>query len=274
MTSRTFVWTLIALLAFCVGAETARAQIGSEPDSDIERCLLEGKIVKGKEKAVGVTKPIPVEIECDGRTRKALFKNIDEHRRGITKLQGGNVEMNFSDDFRYERAAYLLDRQLGMNMIPVAVGRKYKGDDGALVDWVENASHESEIKTQRTTPQMLALGRQKDVMYLFDALILNVDRRPPNWMVDNDDWSLYLIDHSRSFRDAKDLPQEYADRRARLSQDLYDRLQALDKDALIEQMSKLITPSQVKSLLARRDLIIEKIDSERQEFGDDIILVD
>ncbi|MEJ2086572.1 MAG: hypothetical protein P8Y44_12995 [Acidobacteriota bacterium] len=176
--------------------------------------------------------------------------------------------MNFSDDFRYERAAYLLDRALGLNMVPVAVIRSRRGDDGVLVAWIENASHENEMQGKPTGPQMAELTRQKQLMYLFDALIENTDRRRENWMIDNDEWNLYLIDHSRAFRTDDNLSEAFLERRSRLTRDLYDRLLALNQADLEILLRGLIDGNQISALIARRDEIIAKIDRDRQEYGD------
>jgi hypothetical protein len=182
--------------------------------------------------------------------------------------------MNFSDSYKYERAAYLLDRELGLNMVPVAVLRNIKGDEGALIFWIPNASTGTQMPTQPTGPQMAYLAQQKAVMRLFDALILNVDRRPDNWMIDNETWKLYLIDHSRAFRETRELPTEFTDTRARLSRDLYQQLVDLDETGLEELLGELLTGPQIEALIARRDLIIEKIDQDRQSDGDTVVFID
>ena len=158
-------------------------------------------------------------------------------------------------------------------MVPVAVLRPYKGDRGALVDWIDSASHEVKLKQRPTGPQVAHLAQQKYVMRLFDALILNVDRRPPNWLVDDEDWKLYLIDHSRSFRFQEALPEEFLGSHSRLSRDLYQRLQALDEARLMELLGDLISDVQIRALLARRDRILEKVDSDRLQNGEEQVFL-
>lgn len=247
------------------------AQLGELSDTEIEECLNEGKVGKKAGKLVGVTRPEHVNIDCPGISESAVFKYHDEHRQGITRLAGGETELNFSDSYKYERAAYLLDRELGMNMVPVAVMRNVKGDDGTLVAWIPDAVHEKDMEGSPKGLEMVGLLQDKAVMRLFDALIYNVDRRPENWMVSKDDWSLYLIDHSRAFRDLKDLPESFTSDKLWLSQDLYEKLKALDQVELAAAMDGLITEAQVKSMLARRDLILERVEKERSAQGDDAV---
>ena len=269
---RTYSWRAAAVAAwFCTVSPVFAI---SAEDSRIEECLAKGKMLKGTETMEGVTRPFKVRLECEGETRNALFKSVDEHRRGITRLQGAGAEMNFSDDYRYERAAYLLDRELGLGMVPVAVIRTRRGDDGALIDWLENASHETEMPNPPTGRQMAELARQKKLMYLFDALIENTDRRPPNWMIGNDDWKLYLIDHSRAFRTNKRLPTQYLDQPTRLNRDLFQRLQELDEETLRDLMKSLLDGNQIGAILARRDAIIEKIEGDLVELGESAVFSD
>ncbi len=267
-------YELLLVIALAIPPTLAVSQQTEVSDSQIETCLENGRILKGQKQMKGVTRPIKIEIECDEETRSALFKSIDEHRRGVTRLQGSGAEMNFSDDFRYERAAYLLDRSLGLDMVPVAVLRSRRGDEGVLVDWIENASHQTEMPAEPTAQQMIYLGRQKKLMRLFDSLIANTDRRPPNWMIGNEDYKLYLIDHSRAFRTDKELQQDFLDDRAWLPRDVYQRLEELDERDLKEQLKYLLDGNQIRAIIVRRDEIVAKIDRDRKEFGDEVVLAD
>lgn len=257
-------------LAFLTSA-AAVAQVAVESDAEIEACLTTGTILKGGEKLIGITKPVKVEIDCNGTKRAAMFKSLDEHRPGSTRLASGEVEFNFSDSYRYERAAYLLDRQLGLEMVPVAVLGRRKGTDGVLMDWIPAAVHENQVSASFSGPQTASLFRQKSRMRLFDSLIYNTDRRAENILVDESTATLYLIDHSRAFREKQELQEEFAEGRVWLSRELYDNLVALGEENLAELADGLISKSQLQALLARRDLIVAKIDRDRQEYGDDAV---
>lgn len=265
-TASAVAWTGL-LTAYLLPA-SALPGLVPELDSEIERCLSEGEIVKKLETLVGVTKPELFQIECDGELRPVLFKSLDLHRRGITRLEGGGTELGFSDSYKYERAAYLLDRELEIRMVPAAVIRSIKGDEGAIVQWIDRALPEAELTNRPTGPQVAELARQKALMRLFDALILNVDRRPGNWLVDAETFRLYLIDHSRAFRTRTDLHEEFLSRRARLSKGLYRRLRELDEDRLTTLLGGLVDGRQIRALLSRRDRILEKIDRDRGLYGD------
>lgn len=264
---------LVVCFAIVILASVAVGQIIPEMDAEIESCLTSGTILKGAEELTGVTRPLKVEVECDGTKQEAIFKSLDEKRMGATKLAGGKTEFNFTDSFRYERAAYVLDRQLGLDMVPVAVLQRRKGIDGVLVGFIPDTVHENQVSTPFRGPQMAALTRQKSRMQLFDSLIYNTDRRAENMLIDESTGKLYLIDHSRAFRETEELQDIFAQGRVWLSREIYDNLVALNEADLAELLDGVISKAQLKAILVRRDLIVAKIDQDRQEYGDESVFL-
>lgn len=264
----------MAVVASVLMTGAATAQISTLPDAEIEKCLEQGTITGKNSILIGLTRPVHFRIDCSVDVDSAVFKHLDSHRPGLTRLDGGHLERDFSDSYKYERAAYLLDRHLGLNMVPVVVLRKVKASQGAMVAWIPNAAHESKMGKKRNGQLMAALAPQKAIMRLFDALILNFDRRQENWLVDQDTSKLYLIDHSRSFSISQKLPKEFTGGPARLPQSLYNELKALDEAQITGLIGDLVTDSQIRALLARRDLILEKIDKDCEEMGNAAIFTD
>ena len=265
---------MMTALASLLMAGASGAQISALPDDEIENCLLEGTIRGKRGILIGVTRPVRFELDCSVSVDSAVFKHIESHRPGLTRLEGGQLAKDFSDSYKHERAAYLLDRELGLNMVPVAVLRKVRAKEGAMVAWIPNAGHESQMRSSRTGQQMAVLAPQKAIMRLFDALILNIDRRQENWLVDKDTWKLFLIDHSRAFQVRRQLPAEFTDQPARLTHSLYRQLEAMDETKVRSLLDDLISDSQIRALLARKELILEKIDRDRRELGSSFVFID
>jgi hypothetical protein len=261
---------LLGLALICAVAVLPAA---AQTDAEIEECLGTGKVVVGDEVLPGLTGALKIELDCEGRRQRAVFKSLSVNKPGLYKLADGSREFNFTDKYQYERAAYLLDRELGLDMVPVAVLRTYQGKDGTLVAWIHDAVTGRRVSTDLPGTMVASLERQKSVMRLFDALIYNVDRRPDNYMVNESTGKLYLIDHGRSFRIKPELQSNFADNRVWMSEDLYTRLQELELDSLTELTKGLIFKGQVKALLNRRDLILEKIDRDREEYGDESVFL-
>jgi hypothetical protein len=275
--TRLVVFILLLLLTAAAGSSVpACAEAGAaEPpmsDEEIERFLLKGKVVDSEEVGTGITKPRKVTLELDGRTMHALFKDFDVEKPGLTRFPGGKSEMNFSDKYIYEVAAYVLDRRLGMNMVPVAVKRQWGGKTGAMIAWVEDGIKENERLEQGIGPDdPVVADYQIAIMRLFDALIYNVDRNQTNMLYTGDDWRLHLIDHSRSFRRNKDLLTAFTASPASLPPALLEELESLEEKELKTLLKNLVSGPQVKALMQRRDLILEKIAEDRKLYGDNMV---
>ena len=262
-------WSL-AILITALACLTTVA--GSADDAAIEDFLLRAKVVSSKEIGSGITKPMKMELELDGETMAAAFKyvKLDYSQRKVRV--GDDVMLIFTDDYHYERAAYLLDRYLGMDMIPVAVLRKVDGDEGALIQWVSDAINEMDRRNAEINPPDLAvLARQRDIMKIFDYLVRNSDRNLANQLINTDDWKLHLIDHSRCFRLDKKLPKSIEQEPLALPRWLYERLRQMDLAELQPLLRGLVSKSRIKAMLSRRDELIEKIDRDRAQYGDELV---
>ena len=106
------------------------------------------------------------------------------------------------ESYKSEIAAYELDKLLGMQMVPVTVEKTWKHDVGAAVLWLSPIHSWKDVKARPKPPRW---DRQAIRMKMFDNLIGNRDRNAGNLLVD-DEWNLYLIDHSRALSPTRGLP--------------------------------------------------------------------
>jgi hypothetical protein len=241
-------------------------------DEEIAEFLRNAEITHSEEIGTGITQPYRLTLERDGTQRTAAFKYVDDFTPGLTRFRSG-AEMNFSDSYKYDRAAYLLDRQLGLGMVPVAVIRQYDNKAGAVIDWVEGTIDEQERTEQDLKPpDQSILIRQRAVMKLWDVLIGNTDRNLGNQLYTTDDWQLHLIDHSRSFRQGKKLPKAFINEPVSVPGWLLPKLEALEAQQLQRYLEGLVSKVQIKALLSRRDQILKKIEADRKEDGDAMVL--
>ena len=118
---------------------------------EIEEALQTAKIVKSKELGTGVTRPLKFTLDNGRFEFHACYKNVDEHRRGLTKMETG-VEVDFKDSWMFEVAAYELDKLLGLGMVPATVERDFEGKDGSVQLWIENAMTEKVRKEKHLEP--------------------------------------------------------------------------------------------------------------------------
>ncbi|MDH3628207.1 MAG: metallophosphoesterase [Acidobacteriota bacterium] len=245
-----------------------RATTMSRPDQGwLEQALLNGDVVESRPIGVGVTGANKLRLEWDGVSLSAAQKTVEIEERGIKKFSD-KVEFNFTDSYRYERAAYVLDQLLGMNMVPVAVHRKIGTDEGAVIEWIEDCITEEHRIAHDLKPEDPSLITQGESMLnLFDALIFNTDRNRGNLLWTHD-WELYLIDHSRAFRQSKKLPKTFMDVTVWLPRRVHERLKNLSDETLLTELDGLLDRTRIKAIMKRRDLILAKIESDRKRFGD------
>ncbi len=261
-----FVFALVAPMAAgqTVGAagSTDYAEADLWPDrEELEYFLRKAKITERKKIGKGVTNPEKVTLELDGVVRYAIFKRVDKKH----------------DNWRYEVAAYELDKLLGLGMVPPTVKRSIRGRKGCLQLWVTGTvmfDYEGEF------PDMDRWREQVSVMWLFDDLIANIDRHLNNAMV-SPDHRLMLIDNSKTFRYQKTLLNDlnatgtgtharfwrvdYDENRerypTRYPPELIERLHGLSKDELKDAIKKFVWGQNRKLVLKRLELILARIDS-------------
>ena len=211
-------------------------------ETEIEKMLVEGKVLKMEAVPIGVTKPQRATLEGEPPMRFA-WKAL---RPGYSK--------GFMESYKAEIAAYKFDRMLGLNMVPPIVERNMNGSNGAAVLWVENTRGWSvEKPPQGPEPKWsLQLTRMK----MFDLIIANIDRNQGNLIYDSD-WHLFLIDHSRAFIGKKDLKGMAP--LGRVDRDLWNKMAALTIEDLDRGLDKWVGTNEKKALLIRRDLMAKQI---------------
>ena len=260
------VFALVAPVAAgqTVGAAgpTDYAEADLWPDrEDLEHFLRKAKITERKKIGKGITNPEKVTLELDGVVRHAIFKRVDKKH----------------DNWRYEVAAYELDKLLGLGMVPPTVKRGIRGRKGCLQLWVTGTVM---FEFEGEFPDMDRWREQVSVMWLFDDLIANIDRHLNNAMV-SPDHRLMLIDNSKTFRFQKTLLNDlnatgtgtharfwgvdYDENRerypTRYPPELIERLRGLSKDELKNAIKKFVWGQNRKLVLARLELILARIDS-------------
>jgi hypothetical protein len=264
---------LIGLLLLC-GISTAWPQETGVHSTNLyapfasykeaEDALRTATIVKVKNLGTGITHPMKVYLQHEKVEFKAVFKTIDQHFHGITKLQK-NSEVDFKDSWTYEIAAYELDKMLGLNMVPPTVERNYKGQKGSLQLWVEDAMTEKERKEKHLEPPNIdQWNRQIFQLRLFDNLIYNIDRNLGNLLITSD-WKIHMIDHSRSFKslDVLKAPKDLQ----LFSKDTMESLQNIDILKLKACCSHYLTGPEMTTLLKRRDMIVKQYQTLLAEKG-------
>jgi len=158
---------------------------------------------------------------------------------------------------RKEVAAYRLDRQLGLGLVPVTVDREVQGQRGVLqgrpLKWVTQA----EVQQQSLrSAGWCSAEPQFQLIYAFDALIGNEGRTAESLLFDSDDWFVYVTSHERAFGTTKGLPAYLKARPPTPGAEIRRRLGALDEASLQVALGDLVSARGRKAILERRDALL------------------
>ena len=244
------VVSLVALLLL-VQPTTAQQALTLEQQ---EAFLKSAKIVRTRSAGKGVTNTLRATLSDGVLTHDASIQTIDESMQVFQSKQG--VEFNFKDSWRYNVAAYRLNRVLQMGRIPVSIERAHNGKSGAFTWWVDEVmmDESQRLKTKASVPDTDAWNRQMWHVRIFDQLIYNVDRNLGNLLIDKS-WAIWMIDHSRAFRliESVKSPKDLR----KIERGAFERLKALDAPSLKSAVGQYLTPEEQKRLLLRRDAIVK-----------------
>ena len=267
MTGRRLLVSLLAPAAMA-------APLLAAPASDVEkeRLLLEGVIVDTGQPPGGRSLSVTATVRLGDVEHRAMVHTLDEWRASFQLVD--RTELDFRDSYKNNIAAYRLDRMLGLGMVPVTVLRSHKAKPASFMWWLDDVQMNEGERLARNAqpPDPGAWARQVFIGRIFDELIHNYDRNTGNLLID-DEWQLWLIDHTRAFKVFGELrnPQNLG---RRCERDLLEALRRLDEAALQESMKDLLSPDQIQGLLGRRDLIVKHFDDLIDERGEILVLFD
>lgn len=248
----------IALCLFLGAAaqQAVGAVSGSAPmtDQEKENFLREGTVVSSKSLSVGVTNSKRATLSLGGLTHDAHVQTIDEHKSRFEGAKG--LEINFRDSYRYNIAAYRLDRLIGLGIIPVSIERKIGGKTASVTWWIDDIAM-MELDRHKKKIQVPNPEEWNDQMYqvrVFNQLVYNMDPNLGNVLITHD-WKIRLVDFTRAFRWQTDLKD--STELVRIDRRVYNGLRELTDEKLAAAMGTALTKPERQGVLARRDKILE-----------------
>jgi len=225
------------------------AKIWEGRNAEFEEYIRTAEIDHFDDISLGVTHPKRAYFKPGGLVASVAWKVLPPGRPS-----------GYWESYKSEIAAYELDKLLDMRMVPVAVEKRWKGQTAAAILWLTPIHSWKEMEAR---PKPGKWVRQVARMKMFDNFICNKDRNAGNLMVD-DDWNLFLIDHSRAFITDKDM----AVKMEHIDPEVWNRMLALDEPALTAAIGKWVEGGVVRSILARREkmkIAIDKLVADNGE---------
>jgi hypothetical protein len=236
-----------------------------------ETFLRTAKVVRKRSLSLGITNSDQYTLSDGTRTCRAVWKTIDEFKRGITSLEGGGVLVDFADSWKHEVAAYELDKLVRTGLVPPTVERTFGRTTGSLQMWVEGAMTEADRKQKKVAPpDPQAWNEQMYKVRLLHQLTYNTDARNIRNVLVDPAFRVYAIDSSRAFVPYDDLRSEKE--LVRFSRPALEALKALDRTTLDARLGRWLTGPQIRCLLKRRDKILALAAQRVTEQGEAAVL--
>jgi hypothetical protein len=156
-----------------------------------------------------------------------------------------------------EVAAYRLDRQLGLGVVPATAPRELQGQRGVLqgrpLKWVT----QRDVQTQSLRGGgWCGAERQFQLVYALDVLIGNEARTADSLLFDSDDWLVYATAHERAFGKGMSLPAYLKAQPPQPGAELRRRAALLDEAALQSTLGDLLEAQELAAILLRRDALL------------------
>ncbi len=226
------------------------------------------------EKREAVTDPWVLTLEKDGVTNDAIWKDVAGRQKG------------FFESWKWEIAAYRLDKHLGLNMVPPTVERRFKGNRGSCQLWITSMmSLKKKFDEKIKTPsyKVFYWNRAFYMQRALDNLIANDDRHQNQYLI-TEDWRMILIDHSRSFRTSKKFTKKliYDEKNKEgptfimkeLPRALYEKIKSLNAEVIKNAVGEYLTDKEIEAMLVRKDLIVKWVEDRIKKMGEDKVLYD
>ncbi len=238
-----------------------------------EEFLRTAEVVSSRQMtgAEAVTHPWVLTLKKGDFTHRGLWKNPEGRMGG------------FWEGWQYEIAAYLLDKHLGLGMVPPTVERRFREERGSCQYWIDDCISLQERQDKKIKMPLIKNFGWNRATYLqrfFDNLIANEDRHT-NQILITADWRMVLIDHSRSFRTSGRFTKSLINSAkspegpklmSELPRALVEKVKALDSASLKALLGDLLTNTEIEAVLVRRDLILEEINRLIRANGEDKVL--
>ena len=235
-------------------AEATAAQLS---DEEMEQFLLNAEILDEKRTTTGTTGTRRAKLS-DGRiTHDAHIQDIDIYKPLYNT--GNRVEADFRDSYKFNIAAYRVDRLIRLGMVPVSVEREVGRKKASVTWWVDNVQMMEKDRYQKKIepPNRADWNDQMRNARVFNELVYNTDPNLGNVLITKD-WQVRLVDFSRAFRATKDIrtPKNLT----RVDRRVYDGLKSLEAPALQAKLGPVLRDNEIEAVLARRDKIITLFD--------------
>jgi hypothetical protein len=186
-------------------------------------------------------------------------------------------------DYRFNIAAYELDKALELNLVVPVVARNIGGRPASLTWWTDDILMNELTRRNKKVepPDPDRWNKQMQAVRVFDELTANAYRKTSassylstiwdNLLITRD-WRIWITDHTRSFQTTRQLddPQSLT----QCDRTLLNKLRNLNREAFKRKLEKYLNPEQLDALEARRKLLVKHFNELIGRKGERAMLYD
>jgi glyoxylase-like metal-dependent hydrolase (beta-lactamase superfamily II) len=227
-------------------------------NAEFEEALRTAEIERTTELEVGVLGHLRAYFKPGGLAAGAVIRRIQPGRRD-----------GFFESYKSELAAYKLDRMLNLDMVPPTVERRYENQQASVQLFVENAVMLGDVqKKGLKDPNPARWNQNLHRAQVFDNLTGNIDPNQGNWLFDPV-WNFFKVDCTRCFTDTMKMPHDVKKVIRKIDRPFFERLKALDPDAVRKEIGDLLTFNRaLPALFRRRDSIVKDFEDLAKQNGE------
>jgi hypothetical protein len=228
---------------------------------EIENYLKTAKVVSDiVDPQAGRTEGWIISMDDGKIQRRGYFKHMDRSRPHF-----------IPDSYKYEIAAYELNKLLGLNIVPPLVEREIQGIKGSLQMFIEDFIKESDRKRRNIEPpDPLSFQNTLEEINVFENLVYDECFDADDTFVQKKDWKVWRVDYSEAFEPTSDLRP--GSKITRCSKNLFQNLLKVEDEAVKAKLSAYLNDEEITALLERKKLIIQKITQLIKEKGEEAVL--
>ena len=241
-------------------------------------------LTSGDKEAFLLTASIVEEADASAGPPKFRRVTMDDGKRKHDAAIETSTSRDASQrDYRFNVAAYQLDKALELNFVVPSVERAVKGQPAAFTWWVDGVlMNEQGRRGQKIEPpDPDSWKKQMQVVRVFDELIANAYRNvSPEFYTasiwDNllitKAWRVWLVDHTRAFGTGRQLgnPQSLV----QCDRTLLAGLRKLTREVTKQKLEKYLSAEQLDALEARRQLLVKHFADRIASQGEGAVLYD
>ena len=248
----------------CSGTGVLRSETAPPNDlslREIEAYLKTAPIVSIKKDAtIGRTMPWKVTLD-DGKTKlQGMFKRVHAPRPNP-----------MVDSYKYELAAYELNKLLDLDIIPPTVEREIEGAKGSLQYFVPDCMSETDRERLRLQPPDLKTFLARlDEIKIFEALVSDTCLDKDDTLIQQPGWKVYRVDFAEAFAPnpglAADCPISRCPRR------LFEHLQKTTRQVAESKLKPYLSDDEIGAMCDRKKRIIAGLEGLMRTEGERNVL--